>query len=1440
MDMAFAGFQRGIAWNKRHHAQRNAQWAYFEVQSPNERTSPDRSVRMPPLLEEVTPSSPPQSGKRRRSEEGDSPGRSRKSSRNSSSAQSLTPNYQQTPKDATRIFVPKYDPGEDWNPRPPARVQHEKMGAPHRPAYGFQPRNTLHQQSVQSGNKRQRSLTQQRLPEPSFKPFTAGGSSRPQPLPLSKSSGSNVVKPLDVDEVVDDELESQRPPTKKSRLDSDLVDLTDDYSQGVAVPAKQGIHRSGSHGSAAGSSSRSKKKLRGGGDAFGNNELYLADMEGGNLHSNSRRALPGMRASTAASQSQAQAGRSYADHDHKTNGTAQSPVDVDADDSQSAIRDTAGEMLERDLWKGVAEAGNAYKRNRQKTQQGSAYNKDDVDNVFESVGYLKPSIVKARPVATAAPRRSIPQPQVAHVNHDFERGTPGPRIARERQPADVRGRFVRDAIQSDDGDRPVETIRMHNQAQPRQPTLPSRPQPREHSPDVLGGETTVGSQKSRSASPKKAAEVPRPEPAGSAYASPKAQTYNSSLKPTNFTRAADQKPAVPKKVDADIWKLGEDDGDVGRPQITTFICRGFAMQATGYALIWDHTNERFLLADESGTLVFSPWRKEPVQICKFAAAHGFISHPSSTKAILKGSSDWMSTGHILLHFHTLEGKNSVFEKLRDEFGVEFVDVDVDRLGSMFTNLGNKEIGGYLKLRDQAEARANQAQADDDVIIYDTEQPSSAVEQTSRREKLVSKMKRETLSEVLRAQETQQNGARQPLSRLVGTDSQQFVKEPTRRSTRQSKPPPQYREPSPELVKWTVQNGLPKWTKSVVYPQVGTRRVTVDVGDLEHLDAGEFLNDNIVNYALRHIEETMSPAHKERVHFFNTFFFSSLTTKNGKKDFNYDAVKKWTKNADLLSKPYIVVPINLDLHWFVAIIYNLPALRRRMVDTDDEPSTEDAVDLCSESEATPAKPEEPHSKLEQMSLSDNAEGRVGDCPAQEDEALDGTVPTAVETARSQPTIKGKKGRKKRVAPVRKFNPEQPMIISLDSFGLARTNELRVIKKYVIEEAREKRQMAVAMDDLQGVNAKGIPQQDNFYDCGVYLIGYMKEFARDPDRFVKKILGRQIDENDFKEFNTTALRDEIRETLIKYGDEQDAQYKKDKLARASARKNGQTPQVVKTPSGAPTSAQATATRADTSAPPTSSQPARGSPSAEKVGRQVVPVQQQPPSASKGTTPSSRKVAPSPRKSPRKEPPDEGDADENDDELEVDAPQPLRKSHTGFNEQARSSPVAGPDEKKDQEDEHEMLDTADPSAGDSRGPRSATPPKRPAPVHNAHLSPLSSLEQDNRSSRTRSPGLVSTISAGVINDMVSKTDSAARDRVGQDGVEDDETDIESVSDDSERVPQRTVVIDIGDEGEPDPLGKSMLDEDTFEGFPDNTGNDGAEIPDSQPDALQSQVGQ
>ncbi|KAL6402826.1 Cysteine proteinase, partial [Ilyonectria robusta] len=45
---------------------------------------------------------------------------------------------------------------------------------------------------------------------------------------------------------------------------------------------------------------------------------------------------------------------------------------------------------------------------------------------------------------------------------------------------------------------------------------------------------------------------------------------------------------------------------------------------------------------------------------------------------------------------------------------------------------------------------------------------------------------------------------------------------------------------------------------------------------------------------------------------------------------------------------------------------------------------------------------------------------------------------------------------------------------------------------------------ADNDLLEVRAQHLPKQDNDYDCGVYILGYMKLFFQDPDVAIRKIL------------------------------------------------------------------------------------------------------------------------------------------------------------------------------------------------------------------------------------------------------------------------------------------------------------------------------------------------
>jgi Ulp1 family protease len=115
--------------------------------------------------------------------------------------------------------------------------------------------------------------------------------------------------------------------------------------------------------------------------------------------------------------------------------------------------------------------------------------------------------------------------------------------------------------------------------------------------------------------------------------------------------------------------------------------------------------------------------------------------------------------------------------------------------------------------------------------------------------------------------------------------------------------------------------------------VGKRKAEVEAHDLERLRDNEFLNDNLIGFYLRFLEHHLERTRQDvarKVYFFNSYFFASLTnTPKGKRGINYPAVQKWTRAVDIFSYDYVVVPINENAHWYVAIICNLPSLRREI-------------------------------------------------------------------------------------------------------------------------------------------------------------------------------------------------------------------------------------------------------------------------------------------------------------------------------------------------------------------------------------------------------------------------------------------------------------------------------------------------------------------------------
>nr|POE65713.1 sentrin-specific protease 7 [Quercus suber] len=351
--------------------------------------------------------------------------------------------------------------------------------------------------------------------------------------------------------------------------------------------------------------------------------------------------------------------------------------------------------------------------------------------------------------------------------------------------------------------------------------------------------------------------------------------------------------------------------------------------------------------------------------------------------------------------------------------------------------------------------------------------------------------------------------------------------------------------SPE--RWTQVHKPKRWTQSVVYPPHGGQNVaTVDFRDLKTLDETEFINDSIIAFAMRQIQEKMKPEQREQVYFFNSFFYATLTSRNGQQSScNFDAVKRWTRRADILSKPFIVVPINLDLHWFVAIICNVDQLPRKAASVEESVSGTGADQPSSAPHNTTPKPHQPDAPAQETY--DHEVPRASHSTGME---IEGS--TSPEHARISQLSKARKLKKRMAPPLRKHATTQPIVITLDSLGNTHPAELRNLKDYIVAEALDKRDISVKRDAILGMNVKDLPEQTNFCDCGLFLVHYIEEFAKDPRKFVDGILSRQTmdQESDFAKFNPSNKRAEIRDELLKLNSEQEImreQKKKQKIEK-----------------------------------------------------------------------------------------------------------------------------------------------------------------------------------------------------------------------------------------------------------------------------------------------------
>ncbi|KXX75700.1 Ubiquitin-like-specific protease 2 [Madurella mycetomatis] len=375
-------------------------------------------------------------------------------------------------------------------------------------------------------------------------------------------------------------------------------------------------------------------------------------------------------------------------------------------------------------------------------------------------------------------------------------------------------------------------------------------------------------------------------------------------------------------------------------------------------------------------------------------------------------------------------------------------------------------------------------------------------------------------------------------------------------------------PSPVIRRWTDEN--PDWAKNWKMPLV-FHRTTVDKEDIPRLDEGECLNDNLIGFGLRYLFDEFASRHPDlnkRVYLHNSFFYEKLKSSRG--TINYDGVKSWTAKVDLLSYDYIIVPVNEHFHWWVAIICNPGRL---------DP---DARNLPSKAESGPEKGGATNASKSVKNVHEGASSDVEMTDAPETRPMQPQREGIVDEGREPNLVKsdvvdlssegrdgsidlahtGAKYRRKPGPSSRRYNPEDPRIITLDSLGSSHSNTVTHLKKYLLEEFKHKRSKIITDVPLQlGMKAVGIPEQNNFCDCGVYLLGYIQEFVKNPDLFIHTLLRKETPN---WEFDPRHLRELWRETIQfehkKYQDKQEAMQKKRETSAAKG-----TPSVDTEPNG-----------------------------------------------------------------------------------------------------------------------------------------------------------------------------------------------------------------------------------------------------------------------------------
>ncbi|XP_049527729.1 sentrin-specific protease 7-like isoform X4 [Dermacentor silvarum] len=273
-------------------------------------------------------------------------------------------------------------------------------------------------------------------------------------------------------------------------------------------------------------------------------------------------------------------------------------------------------------------------------------------------------------------------------------------------------------------------------------------------------------------------------------------------------------------------------------------------------------------------------------------------------------------------------------------------------------------------------------------------------------------------------------------------------------------------------------------KLLVYPAPPkTGGIAVHSADLRCLREGQFLNDVIIDFYLKYLLlERLSEEVRQRTHIFSSFFYPRLTQRlnpraPGQQGLTPAArrhrnVRTWTRHVDIFAKDFIVVPINQNAHWFLAVLCFPGLVARACPPQEVAPAYDDHTPLA-DSQSPAASPKTPEGTVE------DGESVLDSDPDDGTELEETGSPHPKGAAEAQ---------------------TEAYILILDSLrgGLCgRSRIMTTLREYLTEEwkAKKRTQLSFCYGNMHGYTPR-TPQQGNYSDCGVYLLQYVESFLEKP--------------------------------------------------------------------------------------------------------------------------------------------------------------------------------------------------------------------------------------------------------------------------------------------------------------------------------------------------------